>query len=233
MQNRLSKIIAWCGLASRRKAEELICEGRVKVNGCVVRSPQTLVTLGKDQIRVGKRFLKAPEEKQYFLLNKPKGFFCSNVRQHCEKLIFDIFPKGSRLFSAGRLDKDSTGMMIVTNDGEFANNIIHPSSNITKEYIVKVHREPIDKDLKAISDGVTIDNKRCVPVRVEKMRRFTIRIIVKEGKKHEVRKLVEKVGMNVIDLKRTRIGGLRLGTLGIGTYRELSQKERLQILQKI
>lgn len=233
MQNRLSKILAWCGVASRRKAEELISSGRVSVNGHVETSPQTIVNLGKDQIRVGKRLVRAPEEKHYYLLNKPKGFFCSNVRQQREKLIFDLFPKGARLFSAGRLDRDSTGMLIVTNDGIFANEVIHPSSNITKEYIVKVTREPLDKDLKVIADGVTIDHKRCVPLRVEKMRRFTLRIVVSEGKKHEVRLLVEKVGLGVLELKRTRIGGLRLGNLSVGSYRELTSKERLQILQKI
>lgn len=230
-KKRLSKVLAAAGIASRRRAEELIFEGKVSVNGQVVKVPQTLVSLKSDDIRVEKRRLAKEERKLYFLLNKPKGYICSSARVGTKKIVLDLFQGVSeRLFTVGRLDRDTTGLLIVTNDGHFANQVIHPSSNITKEYLVKTRNEPFFEQLKQISDGVEIDGTFVKPIKVRKVRKGTIKVVVKEGKKREVRLLVEQTGLEILELKRIRIGALSLGDIPEGTYRELSENEKAALL---
>src|SRR5271169_5148464 len=133
-KKRLSKALAAAGIASRRAAEEIIFEGRVKVNGAVVKVPQTLVDWDSDAIVVDGEPINGEEKKVYYVLNKPHGFICSNARIGSKKLVLDLFAGlPYRLFTVGRLDRDTTGLLIVTNDGHFANRVIHPSSNISKE----------------------------------------------------------------------------------------------------
>ncbi|MBM3184617.1 MAG: rRNA pseudouridine synthase, partial [Chlamydiae bacterium] len=139
---RLSKALAAAGIASRRAAEEIIFAGRVRVNGEIVKIPQTLVDWEKDQISVDGELLSGEERKIYYMLNKPPGYICSNVRPKNGPIVLDLFPNPSqRLFTIGRLDKDTRGLLLVTNDGHFANKVIHPRAGVVKEYVLKAVQE--------------------------------------------------------------------------------------------
>jgi 23S rRNA pseudouridine2605 synthase len=231
-KKRLSKALASAGIASRRRSEELIFAGKVKVNGKIVTVPQTLVSWETDTICVENQELVKEEEKLYFLLNKPRGYICSNARVGTKKIVSDLFKDvPARLFTVGRLDRDTTGLLIVTNDGNFANQVIHPSANITKEYLVKTNIEPFHEQLVAISKGVEIDGDWVQPVKVSKVRKGTLKVVVREGKKREVRLLVEQTGLKVLELTRIRIGGLLLGNIPEGFYRELSESDKQAIFR--
>lgn len=231
-KNRLSKILASAGVASRRACEELIFEGKVTVNGKVVLKPETHVNLQMDDIRVDDQKVTHEQKKVYYVLNKPTGFVCSNKPLGKKKLVIDLFPPDTRLFTVGRLDRDTTGLLIVTNDGFFGQQVIHPRANIEKEYLVKTKQEISDIHLKAIDRGAFVDGVFVRPVAVKKMRKGTVRVIVKEGRKREVRVLVKKAGLDLISLSRIRIGGLRLGNLPEGAWRELSSSEKEAIFKK-
>lgn len=232
-KKRLSKALAAAGIASRRAAEELIFEGRIKVNGQVVKVPQTMVDWEKDTILVDEAPIRGEEKKVYFILNKPHGYICSSTPLGTKKLVVDLFAHlNLRLFTVGRLDRDTTGLLLVTNDGHFTNKVIHPSSNISKEYLVKTSQEITDLHLKDISKGTYIENAWIKPVRVEKVRKGTLKVVVKEGKKREVRLLVQNAGLDILELSRIRIGGLRLGPIPEGTFRELTETEKREIFQK-
>lgn len=221
---RLSKRMAAAGVASRRKCEEIIFEGRVKVNGTVVTKPETHVSY-TDHILVDQQTIRK-EKKVYYLLNKPKGFVCSNASS---KSVLKLLPEKNRLFTVGRLDKDTEGLLLITNDGIFANKVIHPSNNIHKEYLVKTHSEIMHEHLVRISEGVRVEGTFVKPVRVKKVRKGTLKVTVSEGKKHEVRHLVEAAGLEVHQLTRIRIGGLQLGSLPIGKWRALTPEEKTML----
>jgi 23S rRNA pseudouridine2605 synthase len=232
-KKRLSKALAAAGVASRRAAEEIIFEGRVKVNGKMVVVPQTMVDWKKDTILVDESPIKAEEEKVYFVVNKPHGFICTNTPLGTKKLVIDLFAHlNLRLFTVGRLDRDTTGLLIVTNDGHFANKVIHPSSNISKEYLVKTSQEITDVHLKTISKGTYIEGSWIKPVRVEKVRKGTLKVVVKEGKKREVRLFVQNAGLDILELSRIRIGGLRLGPIPEGSFREMTDDDKKELFQK-
>ena len=226
-KKRLSKALAAAGVASRRACEEIIFEGRVKVNGSVVKVPQTLVDWSKDRIMVDEVGVAAEEKKVYYMLNKPAGYICSNARLGNKRVVLDLFEGAeARLFTVGRLDKDTEGLILVTNDGHFANRVIHPSSNIIKEYVVKTAQEITPDHLEALSQGARVDEKWVRPVSVAKVRRGTFRILLKEGRKHEVRIIAERAQLKVIELRRVRIGSLLLGNLPVGEYRRLTEREK-------
>lgn len=225
MKQRLSKVLAAKGVASRRACEELIFAGRVEVNGEVTLIPQTMVddndVLMVDNQRVGKT-----EKKVYYILNKPVGYYCSPVPKERYKYVLDLFQDvPERLFTVGRLDRDTSGLIIVTNDGHFANKVIHPSANIQKEYVVKTNNEITADHLKQIADGIYIEGSLVVPIKVQKVRKGTLKVVVTDGKKREVRLLVSSAGIDVVELKRTRIGGLHLGSLNEGQWRPMKSSE--------
>ncbi|MCH9614732.1 MAG: Ribosomal large subunit pseudouridine synthase B [Chlamydiia bacterium] len=226
IEERLSKVIARAGVTSRRKAEELIFAGKVKVNGKKILVPQTKVALPRDRIEVDGYTLAKEESKVYYVLNKPKGFICSHEGR---KRVYDLLPDTERIFSIGRLDRDTKGLLLFTNDGHFAQEVIHPSANISKEYLVKVNSEVMDEHLKAVSKGTLIEGKWIRPVRVSKVRKGTLKVVVKEGKKREVRLLVENAGLTIYELSRIRIGGLALPKLKEGTFRPMTEKEKRAI----
>jgi 23S rRNA pseudouridine2605 synthase len=228
---RLSKVLAAAGVASRRKCEEIIFDGRVTVNGKKVTVPQTLVNAQKDSIAIDGQKIKTAEQKVYYIFNKPRGFECTNAL-HKKKRVLSFFEdQGLRLFTIGRLDRDTSGLLLVTNDGHFANQVIHPSSDIEKEYLVKVDREVEHAHLVKISKGMMIEHTFVKPKKVLKVRKSTIKIIVTEGKKRQVRQLVEQADLNVHSLCRIRIGGLRLGTLKEGDFRPLTKREKELIFE--
>jgi 23S rRNA pseudouridine2605 synthase len=229
---RLSKALAAAGVASRRACEELIFDGKVTVNGEVVLLPQTLVSWEKDDISIDGKPLKREQEKVYYILNKPKGYICSSARLGSKKLVVDLFSHlPYRLFTVGRLDRDTTGLLIVTNDGHFAQNIIHPSKGQTKEYLIKTAQEITHEHLVSISKGGLIENTWVKPSNVKKVRRGTLTITVHEGKKREVRLLVQKAGLDITSLHRIRIGALVLGNLEPGEFRPLTDKEKQLLLK--
>ncbi len=231
IKKRLSKVLAAAGTASRRACEEIIFAGRVKVNGEVALLPQTLVS-AKDTITVDGEPIHGAESKVYYILNKPKGYVCTALRTSKTKLVLDLFQDAKcRLFTVGRLDKDTQGLLLVTNDGHFANRVIHPSSNIHKEYLAKTNQEITHEHLIAISNGALVEGVFVKPIRVTKIRKGTLKIVISEGKKREVRHLVETAGLGVIELTRIRIGGLSLGTLPEGSWRPLTEKEKEMIFE--
>lgn len=225
-KQRLAKYLAAAGMGSRRGCETLVFDGRVKIDGEVVLLPQTLVD-GSEYITVDESPVKKTEEKVYYILNKPRGYVCSADPESQKKRVIDLFKKEKkRVFTVGRLDRDTTGLLIVTNDGHFAQEVIHPRANIQKEYIAKTSNEINDNHLKIISKGLVVEGTFVKPVKVAKMRRGTIKVIVKEGKKREVRRMLKVAGLDVRELKRVRIGGLRLQDLPVGQWRPLTKRER-------
>ena len=225
-KQRLSKFLAAAGVASRRAAETLIFDGRVAVNGETVIVPQTLVDPEVDKVTVDRKRVSNSVGRLYYALNKPVGFQCTNdprIKRRAVDLI--DAPKGVRLFTVGRLDKDTSGLIIVTNDGHFANKIMHPSGGIKKEYIAKVDREITHEHLVALSKGCDVEDVHVRPVRVAKIRRGTVRIVVQEGRRHEVREMLSAVGFTVLELKRVRVGQLSLGSLPEGQARAINPDE--------
>lgn len=232
-KQRLSKALAAAGVASRRASEELIFSGLVKVNGEIVKVPQTLVDLAIDRVTVRDQIIQQVESKVYYLLNKPVGYICSTRRSGQSKLVLDLFQdEGHRLFTVGRLDKDTAGLLVVTNDGHFANEVIHPSADIQKEYLVKTDQEVTHDHLVAIGHGTLVEGVFVKPIRVEKVRRGTIKVVIGEGKKREVRLLLDAAGLKVDSLIRIRLGGLHLGALPVGAWRPLTEKEKKLIFAK-
>ncbi len=225
-KQRLSKVLASAGVASRRACETLIFDGRVKVNGDTVVIPQTQVG-PSDAITVDDKAITAGEEKVYYILNKPKGYICTNRRTNSTKIVLDLFTgEQQRLFTVGRLDKDTQGLLLVTNDGHFANRVMHPSSNILKEYLAKTQQEISDEHLKSISKGTLVEGTFVKPVKVTKVRKGTLKITIAEGKKREVRHLLTSAGLDIQELTRIRIGHLLLGPLPLGTWRPMTEKEK-------
>ncbi|XP_044509310.1 putative ribosomal large subunit pseudouridine synthase SVR1, chloroplastic [Mangifera indica] len=242
---RLSKVLAAAGVASRRGSEELIFEGRVTVNGSVCNTPQTRVDPASDIIYVnGRRLPKKLPPKVYLALNKPKGYICSSGEKEFKSVIslFDDYIKSwdtinpglprPRLFTVGRLDVATTGLIIVTNDGEFAQEISHPSSKLPKEYIATIDGAVSRRHLIAISEGTVIEGIHCTPDLVELLPRQPdkprpcLRVVVHEGRNHEVRELVKNAGLEIYSLKRVRIGGFRIPSdLGFGKHVELKQSD--------
>ncbi len=227
IKNRLSKILAAAGVASRRRCEELIFEGKVSVNGTPVLVPQTMVSPTEDEIFFNGERINRLEKKQYFILNKPTGYICTNLRPGEKKIVTDIFVgESERLFTVGRLDRETSGLLIVTNDGHFANSVIHPRAGLQKEYLVKTAEEISHQNLTAIAEGAKVEGVFVKPVRVTKVRRGTLKIVVTEGKKREIRTLVELAGLELLTLERIRIGGLHLGSLPLGHYRAMTEEDK-------
>ncbi len=231
-KNRLSKILAASGVASRRSCEEIIFAGRVEVNGAICKIPQTMVG-PKDSIMVDGEPVKSIEKKVYYILNKPVGYVCTHAKQRASKIVMDLFEEvEERLFTVGRLDKDTSGLLIVTNDGHFANEVIHPSHNIQKEYLVKTDQDISDDHLKAIASGTLVEGTFVKPLKVSKVRKGTVKVIIMEGKKREVRHLMEAAGLKVRELSRIRLGGLILGRLPLGSWRTLTEREKKLIFEQ-
>ncbi|MDR1651917.1 MAG: rRNA pseudouridine synthase [Synergistaceae bacterium] len=224
---RLNRYIALCGEASRRKAESLISEGAVTVDGEPELS-QGRVLAGDERVCVkGRPITVAPPT--YIIMNKPRGVL-SAVSDAREKTVIDLLPESYRrrgLFPAGRLDKDSEGIIILTNDGKFAQSVIHPSSCVKKTYIVLLERMADKKQVIELSEGVIIDGKRAVPLEIsyEGGDGRRLRIVLGEGFKREIRLMAEAVGSRVVRLKRTGIGGLFLKKMPPGSFREYNYSQ--------
>ncbi len=226
---RLQKVIANSGYCSRRKAEELIQEGKVMVNGRVVTELGTKVS-DKDEVLVNGNVI-GTEEKVYFLLNKPRGVVTTTSDDKNRKTVVDLIDTDKRIYPVGRLDYDTTGVLILTNDGEFANMIMHPSSNIDKVYVAKIEGIINGEAVHKLEDGVSIDGVvvRASRVKVKKVdtksNHSMVEITIHEGKNHQVKRMFEAVGYRVDKLKRERIAFLTTLGLTSGECRKLSNKE--------
>lgn len=225
-RERLSKVLAYFGVASRRACEDLICQGHVRVNGKQVLLPQTLVDGDQDRITVRGRHIARVSSRLYYVVHKPLGYSCTNA-SYIRRRVVDLVPSsdGIRLFTVGRLDRNTSGLIFVTNDGHFAHRLMHPSGGIHKEYVAKVDREITHDHLCALSHGCLVQGALVKPVSVKKVRRATVRIVVQEGRYHEVREMLQNVHLRVLELKRVRIGSWSLGKLPVGSWRVLSASD--------
>lgn len=226
---RLQKVIANSGITSRRKAEELILNGKVKVNGRVILTLGTQVE-PNDKIEVN-GILLAKEEKVYYLLNKPREVITAVTDDKGRKTVVDLINEDKRIYPVGRLDYDTTGAIILTNDGDFANLLMHPRNEIDKCYVAKIEGFLNPKELMTLKNGVEIDGikTRKAKVKVRKIDKENntsiVEITIHEGKNHQVKKMFEKVNHYVLKLKRERIAFLDLTGLKSGEYRKLNHKE--------
>lgn len=226
---RLNKFLSTAGVSARRKADEIILSGRVSVNGKVVTNLATQVNEKKDEVAVDGKRISLPLSFIYLKLHKPKGYACSNNDEKGRKTIFDLVDLPERLFSIGRLDYDTEGLIILTNDGDFANKVAHPSGEIEKEYIVKIEGDIKESELAVLRNGVVIDGDRLpkAKVKVVGLQKDATRlsVVIHEGLNHQVRRMFEAIGKNIKLLKRVRIGAVRLGGLKRGEYKPLNQYE--------
>ncbi|OGC10261.1 hypothetical protein A2246_02680 [candidate division WOR-1 bacterium RIFOXYA2_FULL_37_7] len=216
---RLQKYIAQCGISSRRKAEELILTGKVKVNGQTINKLGSRIDPEKDKISVNGKLLQKDTKKIYIKLYKPKDYISSCKKYPGEKNIFDLIKDVPyRLYPVGRLDKDSEGLMLLTNDGELANRLMHPKYQHEKEYEVVIEKYLPVKDIKKLETGIILDGKKTLPVKISIIGSKKINMILKEGKKRQIRRMLESIGNNVLQLKRTRIKKIKLDNLTPGTW---------------
>lgn len=223
-------MIADSGFCSRRKAEALITQGRVRLNG---RSVKLGDKCGfKDIITVDGERIAVPRKKNYvyIMLNKPRGYVTTVSDELDRKCVMDLLTDvEERVYPVGRLDRNSEGLLLFTNDGEFANNIMHPSRHISKTYRVTVRPDISDEQLVRLSEGVEIDGRKTLPasvvVKEKEAGRVVLLITIREGRNRQIRKMCEAVGLEVARLRRISIGPLKLGMLKLGTYRELTSEE--------
>jgi 23S rRNA pseudouridine2605 synthase len=227
---RLARYLAMCGIAARRKAEELIQAGRVTVNGVTITTPAFNVTGGKDTVTFDGRAVEPPRNKTTVLLNKPPGYTCSAADEHADHLVGELLPDAlGRLFTVGRLDRDSEGLLICTDDGELAQLLAHPRHEVSKTYRVRVRPHATQEILERMCAGIEDEGDllRCSQARVWKRESQTdvLELILKEGKKREIRRLCRQCGLYILRLQRTRYGTLELGTLPEGAWRHLDPAE--------
>ncbi len=230
---RLQKFLADAGVASRRKSEELIAQGLVRVNNRVAKIGDS-VDVRNDTVTVrGKRVFQA-KNLYYILLNKPRGYVTTTDDELGRKCVTDLVNIKGRLYPVGRLDRASEGALILTNDGEFANALMHPSHHVPKTYRVTVKDDVTDAQAKQLAEGVEIDGRMTAPAEVQVLERLegkaVLRIVLYEGRNRQIRRMLESLGKEVIRLKRTAIGKIELGTLPVGKYRDLTEKEIASLL---
>ena len=223
---RLQAYLSKCGIASRRHAEELILAGKVRVNEKVVTELGTRVT-DDDVVSCDGRYV-IPQQIVHIALNKPKGYVCSNMDPHEELFARDLImiPEHDSLFHVGRLDKDSTGLIFYTNDGDFAYRVTHPSFLIEKEYLVKTKEKIEPQVLKRALKGVKVDNgQTCKILRYSMQSTRSVHVVLNEGKNREIRRIFKELGYTVCYLHRTRIHTIGIGNLKLGSFRYLSRQE--------
>lgn len=229
MEERLQKYLANCGVASRRKCEELIISGKVKVNGVIANEVGIKVDPLKDMIEYDGKEIKKKEDKVYIMLNKPEGYISSVKDEKGRDTILDIVKVNERIYPIGRLDYDSSGLLLLTNDGEIYNKIIHPRVEIIKRYVAVVKGEITDKDKMKFEIGIDIGGYITAPAELKVISYdkgvSTIEIGIHEGKNRQIRKMCAAIHHDVLSLKRISIGEIKLGYLKRGEYRKLNKEE--------
>ncbi len=233
MEERLQKVLARAGVASRRRAEELIRSGRISVNGRVVTEMGCRVDPDTATILFDGRPVRS-ERKVYILLNKPAGYVTTLSDPQGRPIVTDLVRDvRERIFPVGRLDLDSEGALLLTNDGALANHILHPRYQVNKTYEVELNTTPARKDLRRLEQGILLDGRKTWPAKTKilsrRAGRTLVKIVIHEGKKRQVRKMFQAIGFPVARLKRTAYGGLEIGALPSGKYRFLGKNELKKI----
>jgi len=235
MEERLQKIIARSGMASRRKAEEMIQEGRVSVNSEIIRELGFKADIGKDEIRVDGKLICTEETKTYLMLNKPRGYVTTLSDPQNRPKVGSLIPElGIRLFPVGRLDYDSEGLLLMTNDGQFAQHIQHPSYRISKTYRVKISGRLNPGDFRHLEQGLELEDGKFIPdsVTLDDINPKSSWLVLKisEGRNRVIRRAFEHLGHPVLRLIRTAVADLQLGNLGEGDFRFLRREEIRKLL---
>lgn len=234
---RLQKYLAHCGVASRRKAEELIKEGKVKVNGKTV-TEMGVVVDRRDRVEVGGKRVSLEKEKVYIMLHKPRGYVTTASDPEGRRTVLSLI-KGvnERVYPVGRLDYDTSGLLLLTNDGELANRMMHPRYETFKVYIATVEGFPSENALDKLTGGIYIDGYKTAPAIIKVLEKYKDRtkleITIHEGRNRQIRKMCEAVGHPVIRLKRIAYASLELGGLKPGEWRYLTESERKQLTEKM
>jgi 23S rRNA pseudouridine2605 synthase len=223
---RLAKFLAHAGVASRRGAEAIIRDGRVTIADRIVTDPARDVDVDSG-VAVDGRYLEGPEERMVFLVNKPKGVLSTAADTHGRRTIVDLVPsRGARLYPVGRLDADSTGLILVTNDGDLAQRLTHPSFEVPRTYRAAVRPVPVpERALRTLREGVELDDGRTAPAKVRQVKPGVLELTIHEGRNHQVKRMCEAVGHRVNTLQRIRFGPLRLDDLPEGAHRRLKAAE--------
>ena len=230
MECRLQKYLAECGVASRRKAEELILAGKIKVNDEVVTELGTKINPSCDKVMYNNEIVKVEKRKVYILLNKPAGYISAAKDQFDNPSILHLINDIKvRLYPVGRLDKDTTGAIILTNDGDFSYKLTHPKHEVSKTYIAEVEGVPTAEEMRTFAKGVYIDGKKTYPAKIrivkETKKNSIVEIIIHEGRNRQVKKMCEEIGHKVVTLHRQAIGKIVIDGVKEGKYRHLTQKE--------
>jgi 23S rRNA pseudouridine2605 synthase len=221
---RINQFLARSGVASRRNVEELILNGRVLVNGKITTDLFTQIDTDKDRVEFDGRVIVLPKHR-YYLLNKPAGYMVTKFDPHAEKTIFELLPPDDTLFAAGRLDKETRGLIVITNDGVFGQKLVHPTSKIQKEYLVKTDKQVSSESLDRLKNGVMLDTRLARAVEATKEADGRIKVVLEEGRNRIVRRMFSELGYSVTDLQRIRIGSIHLGEIKEGSWRELTETE--------
>lgn len=229
---RLQKYLSEAGVCSRRKGEEYIKAGLVRVNSRIVTELGTKVDPEKDRVEFDGKIIALTSEPIYIALNKPKGYVTS-CSHPGEKIVLDLIDIPQRIYPIGRLDKDSTGLLILTNDGTLHHRLSHPSFDHEKEYDVTVSRPITDGSLRNIAKGLPMMGSKTRPSEIQRISSRRFRIVLKEGRNRQIRRMVRKVGNHVIRLKRIRISKIKLGSLAEGSWRNLEEKEKTELLTRL
>jgi 23S rRNA pseudouridine2605 synthase len=221
---RLGKHLAHAGVASRRASEALVVDGRVTVDGAVVTDPARGVT-GEEAIAVDGELVRGPGTRVVYVLHKPAGVVSTAADTHGRPTVVDLVPTGQRLYPVGRLDADSTGLILLTNDGDLAYALTHPRFEVPRTYRAKVEGRPSERALRALREGIELEDGRTAPAHVRMSGPHELELTIHEGRKRQVRRMLDLVGHRVETLERIAFGPLRLGTLPPGGHRRLSAAE--------
>jgi pseudouridine synthase len=224
---RLNKYLSHAGVASRRKCDDYIKSGIVQVNGKKVTDFSYQVQ-STDIVICDRKIVENMKERRVYLLNKPKGYICTNSDTHDRKKVIDLLPTHDRLFTVGRLDRDTTGAILVTNDGDLANQLMHPRFKMEKIYLAETKEDIDEKLLATLTKGIKLDRGEFAKGQIKRLDRYKGRIlwevILTEGKNREVKRIFETFGTNVISLHRHSFAGLNVNNLKVGKYRQLNSK---------
>ena len=232
MEERLQKIISRAGIASRRAAEKMIQEGRVSLNGKIVTEAGMKADAERDEILVDGKAVQRAEEHVYFLLNKPKGYLSTAKDERGRKTVLDLLPEvEQRIYPVGRLDNNTEGLLLLTNDGELMNGLLHPSKEIYKTYLARVSGEVTEEKLQALRKGVQLEDGLTAPARARVLEQelrgglTRVEVIIHEGRNRQVRRMFAAIGCDVKALKRTEFAGLNLSGVHRGEHRSLTMEE--------
>lgn len=235
MEERLQKYMAKCGVASRRKCEELITAGKVKVNEDIIIELGYKVNSAVDKVYVNNKLITPEANKIYIALNKPEGYVSTVKDEKNRKTILDLVKIDERIYPIGRLDYNTSGLIILTNDGEVYNKVIHPRSIVNKTYLAIIEGYLSDEDIYKFKNGIDIGDYITAPSNIEIINKFDnkseVRITIHEGKNRQIRRMCDKINHPVIKLKRISVGKLTLGRLELGKWRYLTQEEILYLKQ--